>query len=297
MAALAVAHACDVLELGAPDTELRHLTDDLEDPTVDVERDTWLVRAADGSPAGFGILIGRDPANPQRSLARVHPEHRGRGIGALLLDRIEDRARTRVPAGTRVRLLHAEIAPSDDRALALLASRGYREVRRLQHLERVLSPANRDPRDPPAGLTARRLDRDRDAEAVEGLDAVCFAAAFGYERQPIDQWRREHLDPSLPASMVVCDADAIVAFSILLPGDPPWIEILGVAPEWRRRGVATWLLRRAFADLVAVGATSVRLAVDADNEHGAPRLYAAVGMRVLRTFAIHERDLDVRTAP
>lgn len=161
----------------------------------------------------------------------------------------------------------------------------------------MLNAANRDPRDPPAGLSARRIDRDRDAGAIEALDAACFAAAFGYERQPLDRWRREHLDPSLPASMVVTDADAIVAFSILLPGDPPWIEILGVAPAWRRRGVATWLLRRAFADLVADGATSVRLAVDADNEHGAPRLYAAVGMRVRRTFAIHERSLDGSASP
>lgn len=291
-AALAVAHACDLLEVGSPDTELRHLTDDLEDPTVDIERDTWLVRAHDGSPAAFGILIGRDPRNPQRSFARVHPAHRGRGLGAGLLDRIERRARARVPVGAHPRVLHAELAPDDLGGLALLGARGYREVRRLQHLERSLTAEDVHPGDPPGGLTARPIDPARDAQAVEELDAVCFAGAFGYERQPLDQWRREHLGPALPSSLLLEFGRTVVAFSVLLPGDPPWIEILGVAPDWRRRGVGTWLLRRAFADLRGDDATAVRLAVDAENAHGAPRLYAGVGMRVRRTFAIHERILD-----
>ncbi|MFM8999894.1 MAG: GNAT family N-acetyltransferase [Actinomycetota bacterium] len=280
-----------MVEVGAPDTELRHLTDDLEDPTVDVARDTWLVRAAAGAPAGFGILIGRDPANAQRSLARVHPEHLGLGLGARLLDAIEARAAERASIGARSRRLQTEIAPSDDRALALVAARGYREVRRLLHLERALAATDPDPGAPPDGLVARPVDRVRDAEAVEALDAACFAGAFGYERQPLEQWRREHLEPALPGSTLVEDRGTPVAFSVLLPGDPPWVELLAVAPASRRRGIATWLLRHAFADLAATGARSVRLAVDADNAHGAPRLYAGVGMRVRRTFAIHERRI------
>ena len=291
VAALCVAHACDVVELGAPDTELRHLTDDLEDPTVDVARDTWLVRAEDGVPVAFGLLVGRDPANPQRSFARVHPEHRGRGVGTFLLDAIEERARVRVAAGAGPRLLHAELAPDDERANALFAARGYREVRRLHHLVRTLTDADASLGDPPDGLAARPIDVDRDAAAVEALDARCFAGAFGYERQPIDVWRREHLDPALAASTLVEDGDAVVGFSILLPGDPPWIEILAVAPERRRRGLATWLLRRAFADLRAAGADRVKIAVDGGNAHGAPHLYAAVGMREHRSFGIVERAL------
>lgn len=286
-----MAHACDVHEIGEPDTELRHLTDDLADPTVDRERDTWLVRTSEGSPAGFAILIGREPSGIQRSFARVHPEHRGEGLGKLLLRSIVERARARVPGGAGTPVLHTEISANDRAAGTLVRSYGFNEVRRLHHLQRALVPGDAGPPAAPAGLSARAVERDRDAEAIEALDASCFSGSFGYERLPLDQWKRDHLDPSLAASTVVSDGEGLVGFTILLPGDPPWIEILCVAERWRRRGVATWLLRKAFADLVVSGATSVRLAVDGGNEHGAPRLYSGVGMEIRRTFAIHELAL------
>lgn len=278
-------------EVGEPDTELRHLTDDLEDPTVDVVRDTWLARAPDGSPAGFAILIGRDPAHVQRSFARVHPSHRGRGLGRSLLESMEERARARVPAGAGTPVLQTETSAADAVAAALVSSRGFREVRRLHHLQRALTAADVEITDAPAGLSARAIDKATDAAAVELLDAECFSDAFGYERLPLEQWTKDHLDPALPDSMVVSDGDRIVGFSLLLPGEPPWIEILAVAERWRRRGVATWMLRRAFADLAAGGARSVRLAVDGGNEHGAPTLYSGVGMEVRRTFVVHELPL------
>lgn len=286
-----MAHACDVHEIGEPDTELRHLTDDLADPTVDRERDTWLVRTSEGSPAGFAILIGREPSGIQRSFARVHPEHRGEGLGKLLLRSIVERARARVPAGAGAPVLHAETSASDTSAMALLASRGYTEVRRLHHLQRLLTASDSAPTDLPDGLSARPIHKGSDVDVVEGLDAACFSGSFGYERLPLDQWSRDHLEPALEESMVVFDGDELVGFSLLLPGEPPWIEILAVAERWRRRGVATWMLRRAFADLASQGARSVRLAVDGGNQHGAPGLYAGVGMEVRRTFAVHELTL------
>ncbi|MFM7719316.1 MAG: GNAT family N-acetyltransferase, partial [Actinomycetota bacterium] len=86
LAALAVARACDERDAGVADTELRHLTDDLDDPATDVALDSWLARDADGRVAGFATLVGPRPAEVQRSWVRVHPAFRGRGLGASLLD-------------------------------------------------------------------------------------------------------------------------------------------------------------------------------------------------------------------
>lgn len=221
----------------------------------------------------------------------MHPAHRGRGLGSLLLGSIEERARARVPAGAGSPVLHAETSASDAGAAALLASRGYAVVRRLHHLQRVLTGSDVASLDAPPGLVARAIDKERDAMAVEELDAACFSGAFGYERLPLDQWTRDHLAPALSDSIVVFDDGELVGFSLLLPGEPPWIEILAVAERWRRRGLATWMLRRAFADLAADGERHVRLAVDGSNEHGAPSLYSGVGMEVRRTFAVHELNL------
>jgi ribosomal protein S18 acetylase RimI-like enzyme len=59
------------------------------------------------------------------------------------------------------------------------------------------------------------------------------------------------------------------------------------------------LLRAAFAALAARGVDHVRLNVDADNETGATRLYASVGMTVRRAFLVYEKRLDpgVSSAP
>ena len=60
------------------------------------------------------------------------------------------------------------------------------------------------------------------------------------------------------------------------------IQSLGVRPLWRRRGLASALLRTAFRELHTRGLRRVRLGVDAENVTGAVRLYERVGMQVVR---------------
>jgi ribosomal protein S18 acetylase RimI-like enzyme len=69
------------------------------------------------------------------------------------------------------------------------------------------------------------------------------------------------------------------------------IDMLGVLEPWRGRGVGTFLLHHAFADLARRGFTSVRLNVDAANATGATRLYERGGMRVRREHVTYERSL------
>ena len=128
---------------------------------------------------------------------------------------------------------------------------------------------------------------------MHALDVACFTGSFGYEPVGVDEWRRAHLAEADSASTVVLDVQEVIAFTTVLPGEPSWIEILAVDPRWRRRGVATWLLRHAFADLASRGVTGVRLAVDATNAHGATGAYARVGFRERRAFVILELPLSV----
>jgi hypothetical protein len=46
-----------------------------------------------------------------------------------------------------------------------------------------------------------------------------------------------------------------------------------------------------FAALAAHGATTARLNVDGQNETGATRLYASVGMHVRREFSVYEKRI------
>jgi ribosomal protein S18 acetylase RimI-like enzyme len=51
------------------------------------------------------------------------------------------------------------------------------------------------------------------------------------------------------------------------------VHVLGVRPAWRKRGLATALLRHIFRDFQQRGATRVGLGVDGENTTGAVRLY------------------------
>ncbi|MFM8944805.1 MAG: GNAT family N-acetyltransferase [Actinomycetota bacterium] len=289
-AALAIARACDVAEVGVAVTEPRHITDDLEDPAVDVARDTWLVRAADGTPVAFAIVFASDPDGLQRSWARVHPDHATDDLAALVFDRLEERARGRAEGAPAPRV-NTLVDAADPFLASFLERRGYVEVRRLHHLQRALGADDRDPGAPPAGVSARRIDAATDLAALADLDDEVFRGSFGYTRPTLDRWRAQFLEPAHPASTLVLDGDRAVAFALLMPGEPAWIEVIGVAADHRRRGIATWLLRRAFHDLAADGVATVRLAVDGANPHGATRVYERAGMRVLRTSVVVERPL------
>jgi hypothetical protein len=65
-------------------------------------------------------------------------------------------------------------------------------------------------------------------------------------------------------------------------GDRGWVGELGVLKPWRGRGIASALLRRAFATFAARELPRVMLNVDAANPTGAVRLYERLGMRTVR---------------
>ena len=78
-----------------------------------------------------------------------------------------------------------------------------------------------------------------------------------------------------------------------LLGDPQfgWIQVLGVRPRWRKRGLGTALLRHSFRDFRDRGATRVGLGVDGESTTGAVRLYESVGMREVRRSDTYEKVL------
>jgi mycothiol synthase len=150
----------------------------------------------------------------------------------------------------------------------------------------------------PEGLAPRNI-RPGEEERVHEANMDAFADHWDFRREPFDDWRRytvDHhgFDPSL--YWLVEDAGEIAALSLNrwhFSGDPEfgWVGILGVRPPWRKRGLATALLRHSFRDFRDRGATRVGLGVDGENTTGAVRLYEKVGMRQVRRNDTYEKVL------
>jgi mycothiol synthase len=150
----------------------------------------------------------------------------------------------------------------------------------------------------PDGLEPRNVEPGEEARVYEAhMDS--FADHWDFRRERYDEWRRYSLDrarfdPSL--WWLVEDGDELGAISLNAwhsSGDPQfgWIPVLGVRPHWRKRGLATALLRHSFRDFEQRGATRVGLGVDGENTNGAVRLYEKAGMRQVRRNHTYEKTL------
>lgn len=84
----------------------------------------WVAVGEDGTPLGYaGVRVGADQADVMT--IGVHPDSRGRGVGAALLDTLMGRA---ADAGAVEMFL--DVRPSNRAAITLYESRGFVEIGR-----------------------------------------------------------------------------------------------------------------------------------------------------------------------
>lgn len=180
-------------------------------------------------------------------------------------------------------------APSIDEVAAdAYRAQGFAIVRHSFQM-RVELAAAPEPPELPHGIAVRSM-REGEEERIHAAHMNAFADHWDFHEQTFEQWRRwqrdrEFFDPTL--WFLALDGDQIAGFALCTPhfsGEPDfgWVDLLGVRPEWRRRGLGEALLRHAFRALYVRGFTRIGLGVDAESTTGAVRLYERVGMRPVR---------------
>ena len=286
--------ADDIAQLGQARTTLSDVQAMLSAPDIEMARDSWLVLSPEGRPVGFTLL--RQNAHVQFDVrGTVHPDYRGRGIGRLLLQRAEERAREQLPAATPgARVTIGCWAKSTNSAKQhLLERRGFRHIRQfwIMHISLSEPPA---PAQLPAGITIQTMEPGME-RAVHQAAEDGFADHWSYLPLSFEQWQqremtRETFDPSL--WFLAMDGDSIAAINLCAnEAGEGWVNDLAVLRPWRRRGLGLALLQHAFREFYARGLREVYLNVDAQSLTGATRLYTRAGMRVARTSNVYEKEL------
>jgi ribosomal protein S18 acetylase RimI-like enzyme len=182
----------------------------------------------------------------------------------------------------------------NERARALLESRGFHEVRRFYRMQ---IDFDGEPPEPVAveGITIARFER-RHARAYHAALDEGFEDEWGFVPKPFEEWLRARVDaPEADTSLwfVAWDGDEIAG---VIRCDPEkfgggFVGALAVRKPWRGRGIGMALLRRAFREFHGRGAPRVSLGVDAENASGATRLYERAGMRVVSEDVVFEKAL------
>jgi GNAT superfamily N-acetyltransferase len=289
--------AYDIADYGRPYVDKKWLAEEWEKPRFDPALDAWVVTSPIGDVVAYGQVYEEEPGVLIESLARVHPDHKGLGLGTFLVARTEARAREwleGVPAGGSLRLLN-DVSATDKAAHAVLESAGYTLDRHFWHMWLDLSKPPIEVR-PPKNVVLREFVRERDSEAVHSVLQEAFAGHYGYpiEPRPFSEWKELLETPVFVPGLwfVATSGDEIVGALTgrELMGEG-WVIEVGVLGSARGRGLGAALLTRAFEAFRARGFTTAALNVDAANETGATMLYERVGMQVRRQWDLYQKIL------
>lgn len=282
-AVLAVLVARDLADLGVPDITLEDVLDEWRGSDLDLAADARVAHAGDGHIVGYVVV--RRPG----TLAVVHPDHEGQGLGTRLLEWAETRDRD------RGRQLYRQwAAAANESARTLLTGAGYSVARSYWRM--VCSVAGVGSAAPaPAGFDLRAVDVARDAVALHAVDAASFSGRPDYVRETLREFREEHLEAhDFDAGLSrVAEHDGTIAGFLLarrfVDDAVGFIDIFAVDPRHQGRGLGTALLGSAFAAFAGVGLREAQLAVASDNPL-ALRVYERAGMTVQFRFDIYERS-------
>ena len=271
------------------------VVEELENPMIDLARD-WLVVERDGQLVGHSGLLPRAPADGRVKVSiegAVHPDHRRTGIGShvipLMVARAHQFARER--GFDAVVTANAPSANTDLAAVlqknGLLPERWQFEMVADLHEEDIGAEA-------PAVPEGYRLAtwEGVDQEEMRAAHNRAFVDHFAFTPWGPDMWRqwvsgsrnyRSELSlvlrDDLGAVAAYIQASEYDAVFEATGRKDVYLSKVGTAPELRRRGLATLLLRIALHRYRQAGFDSSSLSVDSNNSTGALAVYERAGFR------------------
>lgn len=255
-----------------------------------------------GEPVGYGYgLLEKERIELGREgLAMIHVMRHARGNGVeehLLESVLTYLARKGFGAAQTWCNL------ADDWKMNLCKRAGFKEQRRFYSMVLRDDFESEEPAFP-AGI---RIDRmplkglsDEDLRVFVDVFNKSFANHFSFSPTNINRWRNIG-NTSLDEMTVTFarDEDSVVGFSLVENSTAynrekgtkdGWINILGVVPDSRGKGLGRALLLDGIRQLLSQGINTVHLGLDAENR-AALSLYTSVGFDVVHESVVFVKDI------
>ncbi|HEX4817703.1 MAG TPA: GNAT family N-acetyltransferase [Nonomuraea sp.] len=305
--------AYETAVLGAPDTTVEDVRDELVEPGFDRDRDGWLAEDTAGRllasawacPNGDSDLVDVDvivrPGGEglteglSGGLSGSLSERLAEELWALVTGRARELAAER---GHDRATLHVGVYRADHGKQATAREQGF-EPGTSFHRMRVDHDAPVRPPQPPAGVTLRTGEREEVRRLGHRVHQEAFAEHFGFVPIGYDLWheRRQAQTANDWSQLTLAELDGRPAAVVIgndqfVPDqDCGYVATLAVLPEFRGRGLGRFLLRHAFAADAARGRKGTILHVDSHNTTPALGLYESAGMRQVLAIDVWKRRL------
>lgn len=291
--AYAVTCAADIALLGRPDDtrEARRFGLTSLDAVREEHR---LVLDSSGAPVGL-LMVERDPEIRAVFLEPYAVPGHADLLVPLLRMGLEAAQRVRGEGEWRV---DTAAWAQDHDAIATITETGFTPKRRFWTMTADVSGLAHEDPEPPPGVTRSVAATEEERRILHRVDQESFADHFDFAPHPYEDWMPWFTDrrDARPDTWWVAWLDGepvglCMADDRKADGGRAYIRTLGVVPQARGRGIATWLLRSAFAQAAREGRTGVSLGVDSENPTGAVRLYEKAGMRAEQVVDMFSRPL------
>ena len=282
------------------------LLEELADPKLDAARDSIGLWSGD-QLIGYGVVRAPDhivDVHRVRTEGAVHPEWRGRGVGAALVRWLKRRAAAmheeRQP-GT-VGEINTSAIDTNTGADELLTGFGFEPCRYFFTMERGFgTPPTELP--VPDGLQLVMFDPAYD-EPLRLTHNEVFLDHWGATPKDPDSWQTWFTGSRAfrgDLSYLVLDGEEIVSYSlgyeyvadIEATGiREVWVGTVGTRRSHRGRGLAAVTVARLMVEAERTGYQRAALGVDADNPTGALGLYERLGYEVQSRFITYRLPIQ-----
>ena len=234
----------------------------------------------------------------------VDPTYLCHDFSARLLSWVDEICQTvipRCPPGTRISLC-TEVHKGHTVSENALIHAGYVKSREF-HEMRINMTKRPVPPNLPAGFSPRPYRHEQDLPAWLELVRDSFSDHYGHIEQPFEKdlekfrhWLNNdpYIDPDL--LMLAADEATGELAACVLPMTEDqrnpgvgYIDTLGVRRAYRRRGLASAMLQRSFAEYWDRGFKTIGLEVDGESLTNAVALYERAGMRVHHSYVSYEK--------
>jgi mycothiol synthase len=221
----------------------------------------------------------------------------GQGIGRLLLARLERRAHEAGVAVHQVNVHH-----TNTRLRSFMDAAGYMQIRIFNELKYRPAPAylEGDYRPLPEGISLRPFVSGADEAALANVQNAAFEGSFGFAPNTPEQIAGYVEMRGAPGDILIAedssgDVIGYVWTSVTENNDDSgemtgMIEMTGVLPSQRGRGVGSAVIAAGLRHLRERGAGVIDLEVDGENL-SARRIYKDLGFKKIGEQFWYEKDM------
>jgi mycothiol synthase len=282
--------ACDIDEFGTAEyvLEIKEIWESVP------LSNTWVIIDEEAQTIiGYGFIeeMGKGRLD---TYGFVHPDHKGKGIGSLLLDSLEE------VAGEYIKKYQDEgikyefnnvIPHNSPTAKALVESRGY-AFKRIYSL--MKSEFEKEPEllSLPQGITIRTCETEEQEKAIYEVYVEAFKDSNSFYPKPYEEWIQDRKKQGVDQSLWFCaymDGELAGFLLAQVEDKKMWVGLLGTKPSARKKGIGALLLNRIFAEAYRRGYLSVALTVDEYSKTNASRVYVNAGMKPVFQMAMYEK--------